>query len=459
MKTKNSLSTERGQALVLIAIASIALFAILSLAIDGSAAFSDRRHAQNAADTAALAAALAKVNSHRNADDSAATWAKLVTAARDRASANGYGNLVNSTVEVYNPPASGIYANCSDLHFNCHDFVQVIITSTIKTYFASMFGIGPLHNRVEAVAKTIDDDNNFNFGGNVIVALSPKDCALTAAGTTDVIVTGGGVYSNSDSSCAFKKTTCSGGIQIIDKNGNLGSITSVGGAQINSNCWDPTKAALNPGGSIQLSFPPPYDEISVPTECSQAFASNYTVTGTGPDKIATLQPGHYAALPVNNNWKSMILNPGVYCIDTTLSQNGQGSLSILPGSTAGVLLYFKPGGSFTINAGANVNIWGINADNGSSLSPYVGYLMYVAPDYSLSTPPTCKINGSSTSTYKGTIYAPYCNLQINGSSGMTMQSQVIGYTVDLSGASGVTLDYQNAPKTVMPIHSQVGLHK
>ena len=57
---KPKLFKERGQALVIIALAAIALFGITGLAIDGTAKFSDRRHAQNAADAAALAAALGK---------------------------------------------------------------------------------------------------------------------------------------------------------------------------------------------------------------------------------------------------------------------------------------------------------------------------------------------------------------------------------------------------------------
>ena len=51
-------SKERGQALILIALAAIGLVGIAGLAIDGSAKFSDRRHAQNAADSAALVASL-----------------------------------------------------------------------------------------------------------------------------------------------------------------------------------------------------------------------------------------------------------------------------------------------------------------------------------------------------------------------------------------------------------------
>ena len=83
-------SQENGQALILVALAAVGLFAFAALAIDGSRVFSDRRHAQNAADTAVLAAALAKV---RGQDYSAA--------ALTRASSNGLGNNADSTVEVH----------------------------------------------------------------------------------------------------------------------------------------------------------------------------------------------------------------------------------------------------------------------------------------------------------------------------------------------------------------------
>jgi Flp pilus assembly protein TadG len=55
---KLKLLQERGQALIIIALIAIGLFGIVALAIDGSVKFSDRRHAQNAADTAAMTAAL-----------------------------------------------------------------------------------------------------------------------------------------------------------------------------------------------------------------------------------------------------------------------------------------------------------------------------------------------------------------------------------------------------------------
>ena len=53
--------SERGQALILIVFAIIGLIAMTGLTVDGGLAYSDRRNAQNAADNAAYAAALAKV--------------------------------------------------------------------------------------------------------------------------------------------------------------------------------------------------------------------------------------------------------------------------------------------------------------------------------------------------------------------------------------------------------------
>src|SRR5262249_21852765 len=87
-------TNEKGQALILITLIAIGLFAFAALAIDGSIAFSDERHAQNAADTSVLAAALAKI---RGKD-----WTTTVSTARARASSNGYNNNgTTNVVEVY----------------------------------------------------------------------------------------------------------------------------------------------------------------------------------------------------------------------------------------------------------------------------------------------------------------------------------------------------------------------
>src|SRR5512133_1861942 len=121
---KLKLFSERGQALILIAFGAIALFAIAGLAIDGTAKYADRRHAQNAADTAALAGALQLSKEKPGgglggtcppAGIPSAACANVINAAKDRANNNGYtDDKVTSFVDVYIPPISGYYsgANC-----------------------------------------------------------------------------------------------------------------------------------------------------------------------------------------------------------------------------------------------------------------------------------------------------------------------------------------------------------
>jgi len=450
---------ERGQALIIFAIAAIGLFAMVGLAIDASAQFSDRRHSQNAADTAALAGALAKLQTVESGGSTVAAIAAMTNSARDRAKANGYdGNLVTNIVSVHNPPVSGIYSNCYDVHFTCTDYVQVIIDSTVNTTFSRVIGVDQLHNHVEAVASTVSQNNNFNFGGNAIVALSPDGCGIVAGGNTYAVINGGGLFSNSDDpSCSFKKQSCAGVLDVNNTNGTQGAVTSVGGYSVNTGCLPEADLVT---GSKQISFPPPYQEISEPPECSIP-GKNFT----GNPTSVTLTPGYYNTIPPKPNMSNVTLEPGVYCIGSTLKANSGDVLKVSGTFTAtpGVFLYFKPGGYFTFNGGATVRLWGINQENinlDPSLGAYKNFLMYLAPNYASGTPVQCTINGNSGDAFWGTIYAPYCDVKLNGTSdSSSFQSQIIGYTVDLTGASNVTLNYIADDNVTWVIPLQVGLSK
>src|SRR5688500_14797289 len=271
-------SAERGQALILLALAAIGLFGIAGLAIDVSAKFSDRRHAQNAADTAALAGVLAMARGDTD-------WE---LEALDRALDNGYDdNHLSNEVEVHNPPSTGIYSNCADVHFDCNDYVQVIIDSTVNTFFARVIGINQTHNHVEAVASKITENNNFNFGGNAVVALSPEGCALMGVGNVNVTIEGGGLYSNSDdSSCSFLGPSCASIIDVDNVDGSQGAITMVGGYTVTQGCMP--QADLLVESSKQISFPPPYDEIDEPADCLP------NGTKPNPATTPTLTPGYWA---------------------------------------------------------------------------------------------------------------------------------------------------------------------
>ena len=98
----HKLSKERGQALIIIVLAIIALAGMAGLVIDGGNYFLDRRNAQNAADSAALTAALTRGRGGQN----------LVGAALSSAAQNGYNNNgTTNLVEVNHPPKDGPYKN------------------------------------------------------------------------------------------------------------------------------------------------------------------------------------------------------------------------------------------------------------------------------------------------------------------------------------------------------------
>ena len=88
---------ERGQVLVFIMAGLIGFIAITALSIDGGNAYFNRRRAQNAADTAAMAAGLAKI---RQLPSSPLTAWK--DAGYSRATTNGFlQNGPRTTVVVY----------------------------------------------------------------------------------------------------------------------------------------------------------------------------------------------------------------------------------------------------------------------------------------------------------------------------------------------------------------------
>ncbi len=192
METK---SHERGQALILIVFAIIGLVGITGLAVDGSMAYSDRRNAQNAADSAALTGALQFVRGRANWDAVAASTAQT----------NGYANDgVNNTVTVSNPPGTGCNGqvwqpSAADADQDPGHYVQVVIQSSVRTYFAPVLGIRQTHNCVEAVAKADPPINGSPFPGDAIVGLDPDGLSFNdQSNATHWNIVGGGIFANHD---------------------------------------------------------------------------------------------------------------------------------------------------------------------------------------------------------------------------------------------------------------------
>lgn len=432
--------TQQGQALVIFALAAIGLFAIAALALDGSAKFSDRRHAQNAADTAALAAALAKVNALTNgvSDNSPTTgsWAAcpppsgvlpspvceaVQLAGLDRADSNGYdNNLVSNTVEVYSPPISGYYAGNSS-------YVQVFVTSNVNTYFARVIGIHQTSNKVEAVALTREGGPLFN--GASVVSLNPNpNCgsgSFNVGGNGTMNITGGGFFVNSSASCGYSQTSCS-----VTLNMTSGAGISSAGSNILQSCGTPMPANQS---ETQIVVP---DEVYMPAEpieCTQSASASNVPAGSDTWYIT---PGYYTDFPqaglIGNN-KDIILQPGVYCVDGDIHWSGA-TFDSLDG-TSGVTIYIKEGHDFSMNINSPIAL------DASTSGDYAGYLIIL--DGSPSSIENCTINGGSYLDIDGTIFAPYCNLTVNGdnSTSSLFNAQLIGWNIKLNGNNVININY------------------
>ena len=235
---------EKGQALILIVFAIFGLVGLTGLTIDGGNVFADRRHAQNAADTAAYAAALAKVRGGDWQSDGLA-----------RAADNDYDNNGTSNiVQVVSPPISGNYAGNPD-------YIQVLITSHVDTYFARVVGIEQMTNDVVAISKTKLSGIGPLFDGEAMVALKETGTTFTTCGNPHVDIANSGIFVNSSSSCAMEV----GGNVALEVD-TAYSVVNSSGPFCSSGNPDVTGPIV--GGAEQVEYPPRIDLPAPSITCS-----------------------------------------------------------------------------------------------------------------------------------------------------------------------------------------------
>lgn len=168
---------ERGQIIVLFALALVAIVAMVGLVLDGGSAYAQRRSEQNAADLAALAAANDLIVNQGNA-----TWAAT---ARAVAAQNGYVHGVDGvTVDVtcWNCPGQEVSPSVSGVQ------VQVDITAPHRNHFASVVGMNTWQVSTTARSKTGWPDTGIG-PGPFIVSIKAFDGSgepVTCTGPDDV---------------------------------------------------------------------------------------------------------------------------------------------------------------------------------------------------------------------------------------------------------------------------------
>lgn len=389
-------SKERGQALIVVVLAIVGLAGMVGLVVDGGNAFLDRRNAQNAADSAALAAALTRVRGGQS----------LPAAALESAAQNGYDNNGTSNiVEVHHPPIDG--PNKGNV-----EYIQVVIVSHVKTYIAGVLGFDELTNRVEAVARTKTPEVRQILNGQAVISLAPtSDCnnhkSFWVHGEATLDITGGGVFVNSNNNqCAFIQQG-SGSIRINDNH----FINVVGAATIQK------PQLLTPGvsvGASPISYPPPFFMPKVGCNGDAVVSEDGTTMSAGSWDEAFPPEG------VTH------LEAGVYCLSEGMEIN-----SDIEGNN---VVFKVEEGEVRFNGGANIIL---DAPNNGDLA---GLLIYVPMDNNTKV----VLNGEAGSNIRGTILAPSSAIHINGNDSTAgFKSQIIGYTIDVNGTSNVVINYMD----------------
>jgi Flp pilus assembly protein TadG len=385
MKAKAS---EKGQALILIVFAIIGLIGLTALAVDGGNAYSERRRAQNTADASVLAAALAKT---RGQD--------LSSAGLTRAANNGYNNDgTTNTVVVNSPPTSGPYAGNNE-------YIQVVITASVNTYFGPVIGVNTITNTVEAVARAKPSVTSPMVFGNAIVSLAQSgNKTFWTHGNPNMTTQGGGIFVNSSTDCGFT----SDGVPNL----TTPSISIVGAISC------PQMAGAVTYNVGQMAYPP-------------MVLPNPTCTGNAVQTGDVLSPGRVAGdfPPKDHGVQVTNLESGIYCIEGDFSLNGNDTLT-----GSGVVIVMESG-SVTLNGSGTLDL------SAPTSGPFQGLLIYLP----MSNDSVIKINGTNDQRLTGSILAPASLVKLDGTADTNaFHTQIVGYEVDIAGTFDGIIRYNDS---------------
>lgn len=389
---------EKGQALILIVLAIVGMIGMTALAVDGGMAYSERRQAQNAADSSALDAALAKIRG--------GNWQ---TEGLARAASNGFDS---NTVTVNNPPLAGC-SGANGPYAGNSQYVQVIIRASTQTYFGPIVGINEVNNCVEAVARAVPPTSGVMYPGFAVVGLAPSGCdAVYIAGNGQLQTWGGGLFSNSIDDCGLH---FQGSSQTQTHEGS-GGINMVAGAyQVTGNPSIQTHGEGTHANLPQIPYPP----TNLP---------NPVCSGTATKNNSTMSPGNYSGTFPPSGVTT--LQSGIYCLSGSFKMNANSKLT---GDQ--VLIVLEVGGTLDWNGGSEIKL------SAPKSGPFKGLLIFSRLG-NPNTHPKMYINGNSNSTLTGTIFLPSIDLIINGNNTQLQKtdSQIIAYKVELSGSSDTQIE-------------------
>ena len=408
--------SEKGQAIVLLALAVVALLGFTALAVDGSMVYSDRRFAQSAADAAALAGAAAASEIIADNAITDVSWScshSAVTSAHQAARTAAIAAAANNdfTIDADISDDHGVQAICMNAATDKYIDVQVTLTAETQTGMSGVVFDGPAVNTVTATAR-VRPKRTLAFG-YTIVALNPAGCqgnqnGAKFHGNPDVHVCGGGIYSNG----------CLRGVGNIDV-----TVKDMACQPKDQGIYYATEYA---GGG---TFSPN------PTSAPHLDPNSYKLDFT-PQQLCAREGAHH----VDAKDLPDVLDPGLWCISGTVKLSG--SKGQLHGT--GVTLVFLNSG-LTCNGNCDFQISAPTA----SPDPFPavpGLLMYslVAADW--------KLNGNNNSYFQGTILLPKADVNLLGTGNEnSFKTQVIAWNFEGGGTNDSTYKWFDDLMVTKPV--------
>lgn len=410
--------SEKGQIIVILALALIALLGVTALAMDGGLVYSDRRVSQNTADSSALAGGGAASQILKDAKPSefyciSTKAANAITAARQ--AAIDQAAELGVTLDTNISDQMGVSVTCNTTPYGSFMDIRVIITSFTETNFAKLVFRGPLKSVVETTVR-VYPVRPLGFG-NAIVSLS-RSCGniggLTMVGDSHITISDGGIHSNS---CM----TGSGNIDVLVEDAVIEYYTTlIANGHPSIDPWPVATTTILPKEYIE-------DRL----DCNSPGMEAQTSKPSG-----VLEPGIYSKIDAKGD---LTLKPGLYCLDGDFTANATALLT-----AEDVTIYMRRG-SLVFNGKAVVTMTAPDYDEGPGVPPAVrGLLIYMAQDNN----GRIEFAGTPTNTFSGTIYAPNGDIIVTGTSdsggGVELSCQLIGNKVDIRGTADILINFDGA---------------
>lgn len=367
-----------------------------------------KRQVQNAADTAAYAAAT-QVRSGMESDVVAA-------AALAVAEVSGYkGDAAGLSVE--NPPSSAPNAADGTDPNGDASYVYVTLSQTANRNFTKFFAA---NNSITIQSEALAHVQNGRPA--CVLALDPSASgAVSIGGSANISLTGCDVAANSISSSAI--------------------LTNGGAADLDTNCISTVGGVSDGGGVIDLTECPeaienapvtqdPYRNVAEPPACASYQPVGNFTAGPSPKNINSVGCWGGAAQTTLSVTKTVNLNAsGTYVFkNVNINLSGGG---LIAGTH--ITIYLEGTSSITINGNASLDI----------SAPVSGAFSGIAIFGDRDSAGALDLSGTSGVTVVGAVYSPNSHITFIGdSSGFAPGecTQVIGGTVTFSGDADFDVD-------------------